>query len=199
MKKVRGSRVSHPLAWSKSTPPASVQNSDAEEDDGTPVTLIRSVISQRSQSSVFHSNVPNRGSSQRPQTSGNSFRPNNASRTNGNGINRAAGGPTLICENCGYNGHTVDRCFKLIGYPANFGKRTNNNSNQGAQNFNKRFIHNNNSVGSSSLSNLSDEQISKLLSLIKDTYVGSGMGGGDGGGGGWAMVAGQVGGKGGDV
>ncbi|PWA77474.1 haloacid dehalogenase-like hydrolase domain-containing protein [Artemisia annua] len=48
-------------------------------------------VSQRSQSSVFHSNVPNRGSSQRPQTSGNSFRPNNASRTNNSGNNKAAG------------------------------------------------------------------------------------------------------------
>ncbi|PWA87488.1 hypothetical protein CTI12_AA130010 [Artemisia annua] len=131
-------------------------------------------VSQRSQSSMFHSNVPNRGSSQRPQTSGNSFRPNNASRTNNNGNSRTAGGPTLICEHCGLNGHTEDRCFKLIGYPPNFGKRngyTGTNSNQGAQNFNKRFIKNNNSVGSSSLSNLSDEQISKLLSLIKDTSV----------------------------
>ncbi|PWA71822.1 ribonuclease H-like domain-containing protein [Artemisia annua] len=130
-------------------------------------------VSQRSQSSVFHSNVPVRGSSQRPQTSGNSFRPSNASRTNNNGNNRAAGGSNLVCEHCGFNGHTVDRCFKVIGYPANWEKRNNNTrnlSNQGTQNFNKRFI-NNNSVGSSSLSNLSDEQISKLLSLIKDTSV----------------------------
>ncbi|PWA97255.1 ribonuclease H-like domain-containing protein [Artemisia annua] len=131
-------------------------------------------VSQRSQSSVFHSNVPNRGNSQRPQTSGNFFRPNNTSRTNNSRNSRAAGGSTLICEHCGFNGHTEDRCFKLIGYPPNFGKRngyTGTNSNQGAQNFNKRFIKNNNSVGSSSLSNLSDEQISKLLSLIKDTSV----------------------------
>ena len=131
-------------------------------------------VSQRPQSSVFHSNVPNRGSTQRPQTSGNSFRPSNAPRPNTNWNNRAAGGSTLVCENCGFNGHTEDRCFKLIGYPPNFGKRngyTGTNSNQGVQNFNKKFIKNNNSVGSSSLSNLSDEQISKLLSLIQDTSV----------------------------
>ena len=118
--------------------------------------------------------MPNRGSSQRPQTSGNSSRPNNAPRPNTNWNSRTAGGSTIVCENCGFNGHTEDRCFKLIGYPPNFEKRNGyigTNSNQGAQNFNKRFIKNNNSVGSSSLSNLSDEQISKLLSLIKDTSI----------------------------
>ncbi|PWA53236.1 hypothetical protein CTI12_AA447000 [Artemisia annua] len=154
-----------------STPPPSVQNTDTEDDDALPVTLIRIGGSQRPQSSVFHSNVPVRGNSQRPQTSGNSFRPSNAFRTNNNGNNRTAGGSNLVCEHCGYNGHTMDRCFKIIGYPANWEKRNNNtknSSNQGTQNFNKRFI-NNNSVGSSSLSNLSDDQISKLLSLVKDT------------------------------
>ncbi|PWA98146.1 TO45-2 [Artemisia annua] len=76
-------------------------------------------------------------------------------------------------EHCGKDERYMLGCFKLIGYPPNFGKRngyTGTNSNQGAQNFNKRFIKNN-SVGSNSLSSFSDEQISKLLSLIKDTSV----------------------------
>nr|GEW52588.1 zinc finger, AN1-type, zinc finger, A20-type [Tanacetum cinerariifolium] len=30
-------------------------------------------------------------------------------------------GSTLFCEDCGFNGHTIDRCFKIIGYPPNFG------------------------------------------------------------------------------
>nr|GEU28899.1 ribonuclease H-like domain-containing protein [Tanacetum cinerariifolium] len=32
-------------------------------------------------------------------------------------------GSTLVYENCGFNGHTIDRCFKIIGYPPNFGKK----------------------------------------------------------------------------
>ncbi|GKB56460.1 ribonuclease H-like domain-containing protein [Tanacetum coccineum] len=65
----------------------------------------------------------------------------------------------------------MDRCFKLIGYPPNFGKRNNSsNTNQNNQNFNRRFISNNNSTGSSST--FSDEQISKLLSLRKENSLG---------------------------
>ncbi|GJW90367.1 ribonuclease H-like domain-containing protein [Tanacetum coccineum] len=90
------------------------------------------------------------------------------------------GGPQLVCEHCGFNGHTIDRCFKLIGYPADFGKRNNNNNtsnqgNQSAQNFNRRFI-NNNSVGSSSSSTFTDDQLSKIISLIKDNSLNNGKG-----------------------
>ncbi|GJV26782.1 hypothetical protein Tco_1383230 [Tanacetum coccineum] len=65
-----------------------------------------------------------------------------------------------------------DLCFKLIGYPVDCGKRNNiSNTNQNTQNFNRIFMNNNNSIGSSSTSGLSDEQISKLLSLIKDNSL----------------------------
>ena len=77
--------------------------------------------SQRSQSTIFNSSVPNIGNYQRPPTSANSSRPNNNSRPNDN--RRNTGGPTFVCEHCGFNGHTADRCFKLIGYPADFGKK----------------------------------------------------------------------------
>ncbi|GJU63107.1 ribonuclease H-like domain-containing protein [Tanacetum coccineum] len=107
---------------------------------------------------------------------GISQRPNNVTRPSGGGNRRTNGGPQLVCENCGFNGHTIDRCFKLIGYPADFGKRNNNNNNsQGTQNFNRRFI-NNNSVGSSSSSTFSDDQLSKIISLIKDNSLNNGKG-----------------------
>ncbi|GJS12442.1 ribonuclease H-like domain-containing protein [Tanacetum coccineum] len=124
--------------------------------------------SQRAQSSVFNSSINNRSVAQRSQTFGNTPRPNNASRPNNNRNRRTTSGPALVCENCGYNGHTIDRCFKLIGYPSDFGK--NNNANPNNQNFNKRFINNNNSIGSSSTSTptFSDEHISTLISLIKE-------------------------------
>ncbi|GKC49112.1 ribonuclease H-like domain-containing protein [Tanacetum coccineum] len=80
-------------------------------------------------------------------------------------------GSPLVCKNYGFNGHTIDMCFKLIGYPPDCGKRNNSsNTNQNNQNFNRRFISNNNSTGSSST--FSDEQISKLLSLIKESSLG---------------------------
>nr|GEU32541.1 ribonuclease H-like domain-containing protein [Tanacetum cinerariifolium] len=112
------------------------------------------------------------GNAQRSQTSGNTSRPSNVSRPPSYVNKRTNGGPQLVCENCGYNGHTEYKCFRLIGYPVNFGKRNNNNTNQGVQNFNRKFI-NNNSVGSSNSSSFSDDQLSKIISLIKDNSLDS--------------------------
>nr|GEW36199.1 ribonuclease H-like domain-containing protein [Tanacetum cinerariifolium] len=50
--------------------------------------------SQRSQSYVFNFGVNNRGNTQRPQTSGNTSRPNNVPRPNNNRNKRATCGPT---------------------------------------------------------------------------------------------------------
>ncbi|GJY09576.1 ribonuclease H-like domain-containing protein [Tanacetum coccineum] len=127
--------------------------------------------SQRSQSSVFSSNVGNMSNAQRPQTSASNSRPSNVTRPVNSGNRRPNGGSPLVCENCGFKGHTMDRCFKLIGYPPDFGKRNiSSNTNQTNQNFNRRFISNNNSTGSSSI--FYDEQISKLLFLIKENSLG---------------------------
>ncbi|GJV86892.1 hypothetical protein Tco_1530830 [Tanacetum coccineum] len=52
--------------------------------------------------------------SHRAITFGNTSRPNNVPRPNNNGNRRTVGGPTLVCEHCDFNGHTIDRCFKLI-------------------------------------------------------------------------------------
>ncbi|GKA83777.1 ribonuclease H-like domain-containing protein, partial [Tanacetum coccineum] len=77
-----------------------------------------------------------------------------------------SGGSGLVYENYGFNGHTIDRCFKIIGYPADFGKK------KSGQNFKKQGVSNNNYVGKSSSSGFLDEQIATLLSLIKDNKVG---------------------------
>ncbi|GKC13485.1 hypothetical protein Tco_1010267 [Tanacetum coccineum] len=71
----------------------------------------------------------------------------------------------LVYENCGFNGHIIDRCFKLIGYYADFGKK------KSRQNFKGINISNNNIVGSSSSTGFTDEQMSNLISLIKDTSL----------------------------
>ncbi|GKB53711.1 ribonuclease H-like domain-containing protein [Tanacetum coccineum] len=75
------------------------------------------------------------------------------------GNRRTSGGPTLVCEHYGFNGHTIDRCFKIIGYPSDFDRRNNSSSsNQNSQNqtknFNRRFV-NNNSAGPSTSSTFS--------------------------------------------
>ncbi|GJT19911.1 ribonuclease H-like domain-containing protein [Tanacetum coccineum] len=81
-------------------------------------------------------------------------------------VSNKVGGFALVCENCGFNGHTIDRCFKIIGYPADFGKK------KSGQNVKGKNISNNNSVGSSSSSGFTDEQMATLISLIKDNKIG---------------------------
>ncbi|GJY87235.1 hypothetical protein Tco_0501863, partial [Tanacetum coccineum] len=107
----------------------------------------------------------------RPQTYGNIARPSNVTRPSTSGNRRPTGGPHLVCEKCRFNGYTIGRCFKIIRFPRDFGKKNDSNNNaQNGYNFKKRFV-NNNSVGSnssSSSSSFSDEQISKLISLIKE-------------------------------
>ncbi|GKD33846.1 ribonuclease H-like domain-containing protein [Tanacetum coccineum] len=76
------------------------------------------------------------------------------------------GGSGLVCENSGFNGHTIERCFKIIGYPVGFGKKK-----QG-QNFKGKNVSNNNYVGTSSSSRLTNEQMVTLISLTKDNKVG---------------------------
>ncbi|GKD67315.1 ribonuclease H-like domain-containing protein [Tanacetum coccineum] len=98
--------------------------------------------SQRNQAFAFVSNVSNRNNLQRNQAS------------------------DLVCENCGFNGHTIDRCFKIIGYPADFGKKKSN------QSFKGKNVSNNNSVLTSSSSGFIDKQMATLISLIKDNKIG---------------------------
>ncbi|GJW52271.1 ribonuclease H-like domain-containing protein [Tanacetum coccineum] len=117
--------------------------------------------SQRNQPFAFVSNVPNRNNFQR---SNQNF--NNGSRPNNLNNNRQGGGSALVCENCGFNGHTIDRCFKIIGYPANFGKK------KFGQVFKGKNVSNNNYVGTSSSYGFTDEQMATLIFLIKDNKVG---------------------------
>ncbi|GKB45074.1 ribonuclease H-like domain-containing protein, partial [Tanacetum coccineum] len=129
--------------------------------------------SQRNQASAFVSNVPNSQNFQRSNQNFNTgpsrtYNVNNNRPSGGSGLNnnRPSGGSGLVCENYGFNGHTIDRCFKIIGYPADFGKK------KSGQNFKKQGVSNNNSVGKSSSSGFSDEQMATLLSLIKDNKIG---------------------------
>ncbi|GJW74648.1 ribonuclease H-like domain-containing protein [Tanacetum coccineum] len=131
--------------------------------------------SQRNQAFAFMSTMPNRNNFQRNQTSGftqrnqasdSSQNLNSGPRPNNLNNNRKSGGSGLVCENCGFNGHTIDRCFNIIGYPADLKKKKSN------QSFKEKNISNNNSVGSGSSSGFTDEQMATLISLIKDNQVG---------------------------
>ncbi|GJW49734.1 ribonuclease H-like domain-containing protein [Tanacetum coccineum] len=129
--------------------------------------------SQRNQASAFVSNVPYSQNFQRNNQNFNTgpSRPNNVNNNRQGGgsslnNNRPSGGHILVCENYGYNGHTIDRCFKINGYPADFGKK------KSGQNVKKQGVSNNNSVGKSSSSGFTDEQMTTLISLIKDNKAG---------------------------
>nr|XP_043636137.1 uncharacterized protein LOC122607266 [Erigeron canadensis] len=97
----------------------------------------------------------------------------------GNNFNR---GPNtnLNCTHCKGVGHTIDRCFELVGYPPGYKKKSNFQSSQ-------RNVYNNNVVSNKYVSNtdktgassststspastsfsLSTEQMTRLMSLFK--------------------------------
>ncbi|GJY06862.1 ribonuclease H-like domain-containing protein [Tanacetum coccineum] len=107
--------------------------------------------SQRNHASAFVSNMPNRNNFQRNQTSNNGPRPNNREAWRG-GMTKPHSLAAMAC-------------FKLIGYPADFGKK------KSGQNLKNRNVSNNNIVGSNSSSGFTDEQLFTLISLIKDTSL----------------------------
>ncbi|KAJ0818200.1 putative RNA-directed DNA polymerase [Helianthus annuus] len=69
----------------------------------------------------------------------------------------------LKCTHCGMNGHTVDRCFELIGYPPGFKRKSNNTS--GKTNKSNAVVGPSTSVSTSSFP-FTSEQIAKLLNLV---------------------------------
>ncbi|GKA42206.1 ribonuclease H-like domain-containing protein, partial [Tanacetum coccineum] len=114
--------------------------------------------SQRNQAYAFMFNVPN---SQNFQRSNQNFS-TGPLRPFGLNNNKQGMGSGFVCEDCGFNGHTIDRCFKIIGYLVDFGKK------KSCKNIKKQNVSNNNSVEKSSSSGFTDKQIATLISLIKD-------------------------------
>nr|GEY09480.1 putative Gag-polypeptide of LTR copia-type [Tanacetum cinerariifolium] len=90
---------------------------------------------------------------------------NTVNTSNNNGPN-----PNLLCKYCGKVGHTIDRCFDLIGYPPDY------NKNSGLkQNGSKTFNVNSASTSNENCATLSftNEQIMKLMNLINEVPSGS--------------------------
>ncbi|KAL4591437.1 hypothetical protein LXL04_004402 [Taraxacum kok-saghyz] len=95
----------------------------------------------------------------------NKFQRNSGNQSNTNTSNNS-NFKNLVCKHCGVKGHTIERCYKLVGYPKNFKPRSDNQSN----NFGGKSTIDSNFSNSDSPVNhqLTDEQLSKLLCLIND-------------------------------
>ncbi|GJQ98466.1 hypothetical protein Tco_0009605 [Tanacetum coccineum] len=90
-------------------------------------------------------------------------RSNNWSNYNNNQFKRL-NKPNLVCTHCNMNGHTADRCFKLLGYPSNFKKR--NGTNQGCSS--NSVISCTKDQPSVSSKTFTDEQYKRLMALINE-------------------------------
>ncbi|GKD57346.1 hypothetical protein Tco_1290733, partial [Tanacetum coccineum] len=82
-----------------------------------------------------------------------------------NSTNNRGPNPNLYCTNYGKVGHTVDRCFDIIGYPPGYNKNTGPKSN-GTRTFNANSVSSSSEKGASLSS--TNEQMIKLMNLINE-------------------------------
>ncbi|KAI3673322.1 hypothetical protein L6452_39439 [Arctium lappa] len=79
---------------------------------------------------------------------------------------KKSGKSFLSCKHCGLNGHTIERCYKLIGFPKDF-QFTKSKLNQGFKPSSSNSCVTDTSGCSQNVhSSLTEDQISKLLSLL---------------------------------
>ncbi|GKB32224.1 ribonuclease H-like domain-containing protein, partial [Tanacetum coccineum] len=107
------------------------------------------------------------------QTDNNRNRSNNWSN-NGNNVNRG-NYDSLLCKNYGLKGHTVDRCFELIGYPPGFKRNPNlkpingfNNTKSNNVEFKRGNVGSNKSKTSVGTVSFTNDQVMKLMSLLNE-------------------------------
>ncbi|GKD38577.1 putative RNA-directed DNA polymerase, partial [Tanacetum coccineum] len=103
----------------------------------------------------------------------------NRNNTRSNGPNHYNRGPNpnLVCKNYGFTGHTIERCYELIGYPPGYKKGPNASKQNG---FKPNFNANCDTKGSdkqpsacNSPTSFTTDQMHKLLNLINDTSSGN--------------------------
>ncbi|GJX15623.1 ribonuclease H-like domain-containing protein [Tanacetum coccineum] len=83
----------------------------------------------------------------------------------------------LLCKNCGLKGHTVERCFEIIGYPPGFKRNPNlkvsnnfnNNKNNNAD-VKTSLVGNNEIRTSTGTLSFTNDQVQKLMSLLNDKF-----------------------------
>ncbi|XP_071714896.1 uncharacterized protein [Rutidosis leptorrhynchoides] len=132
-----------------------------------------STTDNKPQTSVFMSQVESNVSTSNNVVNDNSVqrRSNQNNFSSGNNSNNFTNNRTLNsnyeCTKCNKIGHTIDRCYKIVGYPPGWKEKTYVNK------FNNKNAANHSSVSDSSGSgsgnnNLTNEQMMKLLSLINE-------------------------------
>nr|GEX96557.1 ribonuclease H-like domain-containing protein [Tanacetum cinerariifolium] len=104
---------------------------------------------------------------------------NNFNRNNIRGndpYNNRGPNPNLICKNCGFIGHTIERCYELIGYPSGYKKPNAPKQNTFKPNFNANC----NTKGSDKQlsacnfpTSFTADQMQKLLNQINDSTSGN--------------------------
>ncbi|GJY38141.1 putative RNA-directed DNA polymerase [Tanacetum coccineum] len=106
----------------------------------------------------------------------NKFNRNNTRSNSPNHYNKGPN-PNLVCKNCGFTGHTIERCYELIGYPPGYKKGPNASKQNG---FKPNFNANCDTKGSDkqpttcdSPTSFTADQMQKLLNLINDTSSGN--------------------------
>ncbi|GJY65189.1 putative RNA-directed DNA polymerase [Tanacetum coccineum] len=101
-------------------------------------------------------------------SNGNNWNTNKTGNNNNNnfGSNRRFGRMSnLVCKHCNMTGHTIDRCFELLGYPSgfkrnNFGQsNTNNATNNDIKAYQSKSVPN----------TLTNDQYQRLMALLSDT------------------------------
>ncbi|GKD47041.1 hypothetical protein Tco_1271686, partial [Tanacetum coccineum] len=66
--------------------------------------------------------------------------------------------PNLVCKHCNMSGHTIERCFELVGYPPGFKRNNNGQTSSKYADHNKSAPH-----------TLTSDQYQRLISLLSNT------------------------------
>ncbi|GJV21377.1 retrovirus-related pol polyprotein from transposon TNT 1-94, partial [Tanacetum coccineum] len=135
-----------------------------ESHRGIPLTFAKT---NKPQASVFVSRT-----NDNRKNSGNANW-NNGSNNNKNG--NKGNYNSFLCKNYGLKGHTIERCFEIIGYPPGFKrnpnlKPTSNFNDNRNNNVDTRgnFVGNNDIKTSTGTLSYTNEQVLKLMSLLND-------------------------------
>ncbi|XP_071728566.1 uncharacterized protein [Rutidosis leptorrhynchoides] len=110
-----------------------------------------SSIINKTQSSAFNSKTANVVNSNNPTNNKKKYK-----------------NPPLKCTNCNMLGHTIERCFELIGYPPGYIKKP---FNQGAPRFNSNNCVTDKHDSCGTNVQLTSDQIMKLLNLVNEKPV----------------------------